>query len=103
MDVIEEARRRGWELEESYRDGRFVFRWVGGDERAGQIQFGSEAEALSWMRQRLEDQRRSYNDEPRPWAQRQGGDRLTRWARRRANAFTAAIPVNDEPRRFQRA
>jgi len=59
MDVMAEAHRRGWELEETYRQGRFVFRWVGGDRRAAEIHFSTEMEALSWMRQRLADKPRS--------------------------------------------
>jgi hypothetical protein len=56
MDVLVEAHRRGWELEETYRDGRFVFRWVGGDPRAAEVLFSTESEALAWMGQRLADQ-----------------------------------------------
>ena len=59
MDVVEEAHRLGWELEETYRDGRFVFRWVGGYSREAEVLFNTEGEALSWMRQRLADQPRS--------------------------------------------
>ena len=53
-NVAQEAARRGWELEETYQDGGFVFRWVGGGEHA-RVVFSSESEALSWMQQRLID------------------------------------------------
>jgi hypothetical protein len=59
MDVAQEAHRRGWELEETYRDGRFVFRWVGGGGRVTEVFFSTEREALSWMGQRLDDQARA--------------------------------------------
>jgi hypothetical protein len=57
VDVIKAAHRRGWELEETYRAGRYVFRWVGAL-GARDIQFGTEAEAVSWMRQWLADRPR---------------------------------------------
>jgi hypothetical protein len=50
QDVTREARRLGWELEETYRNGRYVFRWWKGPKEA---QFANEAEALTWMQELL--------------------------------------------------
>jgi len=57
-DIEAEAKRRGWELDETYRRGRYVFCWVGRPDDA-QVPFETESEALSWMRQRLADEPRT--------------------------------------------